>query len=246
MKTDLARRAVAEGVGTAFLLVAVVGSGIMAERLSGGNAALALLANSLATGAGLAALILTFGAISGAHFNPLVTLVEGFLGRRRASDVPAYIAAQISGAVAGVAVANAMFGLPVFSLSQRARSGGGLLLGEVVATSGLLLVIFGTARSRPLAVPWAAGLYITGAYWFTSSTSFANPAVTLARALTDTFTGIRRADAGPFLLAELVGAVGTFAFLRWLLPGPSAIAAPGPAEVQRSFRYGRRRDEGDA
>ena len=232
MKVDLARRTVSEGVGTALLLVTVVGSGIMAERLAGGNAALALLANSLATGVGLAALILTFGAISGAHFNPLVTIVEAFLGGRRWSEVPVYLGAQAVGALIGVATANAMFSLSFFSLSQRARSGPGLLLGEVVATGGLLLVIFGTARSRPMAVPWAVGLYITGAYWFTSSTSFANPAVTLARSMTNTFTGIRWADTGPFMLAELFGAAAALVFLLWLLPKPAGAASASSAEKE--------------
>jgi glycerol uptake facilitator-like aquaporin len=229
--SDLIRRAVAEGVGTALLLATVVGSGIMADRLSGGNAALALLANSLATGLGLAALILTFGPISGAHFNPLVTIANLFLGDGRLSETPVYLGAQLTGAFAGVAVANAMFGLPLFSVSRHARSGGGLLLGEVVATGGLLLVIFGTTRSRPLAVPWAVGLYITAAYWFTSSTSFANPAVTLARSVTDSFTGIRPADSGPFILAEVVGAIGAVGFLRWLLPRRPAIAGTATGEV---------------
>ena len=208
----------------------------MAERLAGGNVALALLANSLATGFGLTALIATFGPISGAHFNPLVTVVDVLLQSRSPREIPAYVAAQLVGAVCGVGLANIMFGLPALQLSRHVRSGSGLFVGEIVATAGLMLVIFCTARTRPRAVSWAVGCYITAAYWFTSSTSFANPAVTLARSLSDTFTGIRWADAGPFILAEMVGATGAFAFLRWLLPTRPAEELAVSKEAAQSER----------
>ena len=242
MRRALARRAVAEAVGTAFLLATVVGSGIMAERLSGGNAALALLANSLATGFGLTALIAAFAAISGAHFNPLVTIVETVMGVRPFVEIPVYAGAQMVGAMSGVALANLMFGLPAFQLSRHVRSGAGLFLGEIVATAGLVIVIFITARSRPLAVSWTVGCYITAAYWFTSSTSFANPAVTLARSLTDTFTGIRWTDTGAFVLAEAIGAFAAIVLLRWLLGKRPAIAHAASAEAFQSDRH--RRDRG--
>ena len=196
----------------------VVGSGIMAERLSGGNVALALLANTLATGAALIALILTFGPISGAHFNPAVTLAEasrGALPRRSASG---YLAAQILGAFAGVATAHLMFGEPLFSASQHVRSGAPQLLSEFVATFGLLAVIHVCSRSQAAAVPYAVASYIVAAYWFTASTSFANPAATLARAATDSFAGIRPADAPGFILAQLLGALAATLLFRWLLP----------------------------
>jgi glycerol uptake facilitator-like aquaporin len=200
------RKYAAEAVGTAFLLVAVVGSGIMAERLAQGNTALALLANALATGAALVALILTFGSISGAHFNPAVTLAGASIGKLPWPQVPGYLAAQIFGAFAGVSIAHAMFQLPIFFASQHARSGASQLFSEVVATFGLLLVIAGSSRFHGAAAPYAVGAYITGAYWFTSSTSFANPAVTLARAATNTFAGIRPLDVPGFVIAELLGA----------------------------------------
>jgi glycerol uptake facilitator-like aquaporin len=218
MKVDLARRAAAEGIGTALLLATVVGSGIMGERLAGGNVAVALLANTLATGAALVALITTFGAISGAHFNPAVTLADAAQGGLRWRDVPAYVLAQIAGAFAGVGVADLMFELPAFSASRHARTGGAQWLSEVVATFGLLAVIEGTSRRRPSAVPFAVGAYITAAYWFTASTSFANPAVTLARAATDTFAGIRPADVPGFVAAQLAGAALATAAFRWLVP----------------------------
>jgi glycerol uptake facilitator-like aquaporin len=186
----LSRRIVAEGLGTAFLLAAVVGSGIMGQKLAGGNIAIALLANTLATGATLATLIFTFGPISGAHFNPAVTLADASQGGISWRDAPAYIAAQVLGAFIGVGAAHLMFGEVLIQVSQHARAGGGQLFSEFVATFGLLCVIWGCARLRSEAVPVAVGLYITGAYWFTASTSFANPAVTLARAFTDTFAGI--------------------------------------------------------
>jgi glycerol uptake facilitator-like aquaporin len=202
------RRAAAEGVGTALLLAAVVGSGIMGERLAGGNAAIALLANSIATGGALVALISTFGPVSGAHFNPVVTLA---LGSWR--EAPACIGAQLAGAVAGTAAAHAMFGEPVFAVSQKSRSGPGLLLGEVIATFGLVAVVRGASKG---AAPLAVAGYIVAAYWFTSSTSFANPAVTLARSLTDTFTGIRPADVPGFIGAQALGGALAFAFFRWI------------------------------
>ncbi len=214
----MVRRAVAEFVGTAFLLAAVVGSGIMGERLSAGNIGLALLANTLATGAMLVALILTFASVSGAHLNPAVTLAMASQGGLAWREVPAYIAAQIAGAFAGVAAAHAMFSEPVFFASRHARSGGAQLFSECVATFGLLSVIWGCARLRSSAVPFAVGAYITGAYWFTASTSFANPAVTLARAASDTFAGIRPADAPGFIAAQLAGAAAATVLFRWLIP----------------------------
>jgi glycerol uptake facilitator-like aquaporin len=216
--TDLARRATAEGVGTALLLATVVGSGIMAERLSGGNVGLALLANALATGAGLVALILTFGPISGAHLNPAVTLADASQGGLPWREVPTYLVAQTAGAFGGVALAHGMFGEPLFAASRHVRSGPAQLLSEVVATFGLLAVIWGCSRRRSRAVPFAVAAYIVAAYWFTGSTSFANPAVTLARSATDTFAGIRPADAPGFVLAQLVGATLATALFRWLTP----------------------------
>jgi len=221
----LARRAAAEGVGTALLLATVVGSGIMAVDLAGGNGALALLANAIATGAGLAALILAFGPVSGAHFNPAVTLADAALGGLRWRLVPVYVAAQVAGAVAGVALAHAMFDHELFAVSERVRAGGGQVLSEGVATFGLLAVIQGTLRSRPAAVAPAVGAYVAAGYWFTASTSFANPAVTLARTLTDTFTGIRPADAPWFLAAQLVGAAAATGLFAWLVPSTEAAAA---------------------
>ncbi len=217
-RPGLARRATAEAVGTALLLATVVGSGIMGERLAGGNAAIALLANTLATGAGLVALILTFGSISGAHFNPAVTLADASQGGLPWSDVPSYVAAQVAGAFVGVALANAMFELPLFFASQRARHGAAQLLSEYVATFGLLAVIWGCARRRSSAVPFAVAAYITAAYWFTASTSFANPAVTLARSASDTFAGIRPADVPGFIAVQILGAASATALFRWLVP----------------------------
>ncbi len=221
----LARQVVAETVGTALLLATVVGSGIMAERLAGGNVALALLANTLATGAGLAALILTFGPISGAHFNPAVTLADASQGGLPWRSVPAYALAQVGGAFAGVAAAHGMFGLPLFAASTHARAGAPQLWSEFVATFGLLAVIWGCARTRASVVPFAVAAYITAAYWFTASTSFANPAVTLARAATNTFAGIRPADVPGFVAAQLAGAGAATALFRWLIPALPAVAA---------------------
>lgn len=217
-QATLARRLTAEAVGTALLLAAVVGSGIMGERLAGGNMAVALLANTLATGAALVALILTFGPVSGAYFNPAVTISDATQGGVAWREVPAYIIAQIAGAFAGVAAAHTMFGLPLFFASKHARGGGAQLFSEFVATFGLLAVIWGCVRLRSQAVPFAVAAYITAAYWFTASTSFANPAVTLARSASDTFAGIRPADAPGFIAAQLVGALAATLLFRWLVP----------------------------
>jgi glycerol uptake facilitator-like aquaporin len=198
----------------------------MGDRLASGNAALALLANSLATGAALVTLILTFGPISGAHFNPLVTAMEASQGRLPWREVGPYLAAQCAGAVAGVAAANVMFGGPPFSWSGHARHGGGQLLSEAIATFGLLVVIAIGSRRSPATVPFAVAAYITAAYWFTSSTSFANPAVTVARSLTDTFAGIRPRDVVPFLGAQLLGATAAALFARWLRPESPTVAVP--------------------
>lgn len=221
---SLARRAGAEAVGTALLLATVVGSGIMAERLSGGNVALALLANSLATGSALVALILTFAGISGAHFNPAITVADATQGGLPWRFVPAYVVAQVGGAFAGVALAHLMFDASIFSASHHERSGLGQLAGEFTATFGLTSVIWGCSRSRPKSTPFAVAAYITAAYWFTSSTSFANPAVTLARAASDTFAGIRPADAPGFIVAQALGATTATLFFRWLVPTLPAVA----------------------
>ena len=217
MKQTLPRRLVAEAIGTAMLLAAVVGSGIMGERLAAGNIAVALLANSIATGGALVALILIFGPISGAHFNPAVTLALAWQRGVAWREVPAYIIAQIGGAFAGVAMAHLMFGLPLFFASQHVRQGHAQLFAEFVATFGLLAVITGCDRFRPSMVPFAVAAYIVAAYWFTASTSFANPAVTLARSLTDTFAGIRPVDAPGFIAAQICGAVVAVALFRWLI-----------------------------
>jgi len=217
MTAPLSRRVAAEFLGTGFLVAAVVGSGIMGERLAGGNVAIALLANTIATGAALVALILAFGPISGAHLNPAVSIAEAMERGLPWRETPAYVAAQIVGGVGGTIVAHLMFGLPLVSLSRHARSGYAQVFSEFVATFGLVAVIWGCSRFRPNAVPLAVGAYITAAYWFTASTSFANPAVTIARSLTDTFSGIRPADAGFFILAQLVGALAAARFFRWEL-----------------------------
>lgn len=220
----ITRRLASEAVGTAFLLATVVGSGIMAEHLAGGNVAIALLANAVATGAGLVALILTFGPVSGAHFNPAVTLADAVMGGLPWRDVLPYLAAQVLGAFAGVAIAHGMFSEAIFSASQHVRSGPAQLLSEFVATFGLLSVIWGVSRRHGHYTPFAVGAYITAAYWFTASTSFANPAVTLARAASDTFAGIRPADAPGFIVAQLVGAAASTALFRWLVPSLPATA----------------------
>lgn len=224
MKVDLPRRLVAEALGTALLLAAVIGSGIMAERLSNGNVALALLANTVATGAMLVALILTFGTISGAQFNPAVTLADASQGGLPWREVPGYVIAQVSGAFCGAIVAHAMFGEPALMASKHARSTPGELLGEFIATFGLLCVIWGCSRRRSESVPFAVGAYITGAYWFTSSTSFANPAVTMARAASDTFAGIRPNDVPAFVVVQLAGAAVATGVFRWLVPALPASA----------------------
>lgn len=218
------RAAAAEGIATGFLLTAIVGSGIMAERLADGNVAVALLSNAIATGSSLTALILVFGPISGAHFNPLVTISEALIGRLRGAEVVPRLLAQLAGAAVGVLVAHVMFGLPLAQVSQHARAGGGQIIGEIVATFGLFTIVM-TAPARPIAGTAAAvGLYVTGAYWFTSSTAFANPAVTLARTLTDTFTGIRPQDAPAFVAAQGLGAVTGILLIRFLcLPEPSPL-----------------------
>lgn len=220
MKPSLQRRIVAEFTGTLLLLAAVVRSGIMGERLAAGNLALALLVNTIATGAALIALILAFGAISGAHFNPAVTLTDALRGGFPWREVPAYILVQVAGAVGGVIMTHLKFGLPPLSISTHVRSGPFQFFSEFVATFSLLSVIWGCSRSRPSAVPFAVGAYITAAYWFTASTSFANPAVTLARAVTNTFAGIRPADVLPFVAAQFAGALTATFLFQWLIPAP--------------------------
>jgi glycerol uptake facilitator-like aquaporin len=217
MKPSLSRRVAAEFLGTAFLVAAVVGSGIMAERLSGGNVALALLANTIATGAALVALILTFGPISGAHFNPVVSLADALEHGLAWTETGAYAVAQFAGGVTGTLLAHAMFALRLISLSRHVRHGPSQMLSEFVATFGLMSVIWGCSRSRPNTTPFAVGAYITAAYWFTASTSFANPAVTIARSLSDTFAGIRPTDVPAFILAQLAGGIAATILFRWLI-----------------------------
>jgi glycerol uptake facilitator-like aquaporin len=216
MKRMLAARVVAEFVGTAFLVAAVVGSGIMAERLCGGNIGLALLANTIATGAALVALILTFGPISGAHLNPVVSFASAMEHGLVPNEVLLYVGAQIAGGICGTMAANAMFGLRLASLSHHVRSGPSQWISEFIATFGLLCAIGGCSRSQSNLVPFAVGSYITAAYWFTGSTAFANPAVTIARSLTDTFSGIRLLDVPLFVVAQLAGGVAGTLFFRWL------------------------------
>jgi glycerol uptake facilitator-like aquaporin len=216
MKSSLAQRTVAECLGTAFLLAAVVGSGIMAARLAGGNGALALLCNTIPTGAILTVLILTLGPVSGAHFNPAVSLAAALRGEMAAGATAIYIGAQVAGGVAGVWAAHLMFELPVWQISLTARTGAGQWLAEAIATFGLLLTIIGCSARSPPAVPYAVGLYITSAYWFTASTSFANPAVTIARSLSDTFAGIAPSGVIVFIAAQLAGMLGAVTLGRWL------------------------------
>ena len=223
MKT-LARRVTAEFCGTLFLVAAVVGSGIMGDHLSGGNVAIALLANTIATGAALVALILTFGPISGAHLNPTVTVADAMEHGIPWREVPPYVLAQCSGGIAGAIVAQLMFGLRWYSFSSHVRSGSAQVFSEFVATFGLMSVIWGCSRVRSSVVPFAVGCYITAAYWFTASTSFANPAVTIARSLSNTFAGIRPADAPLFVLAQLAGALAATMLFRWLVPSLPAYA----------------------
>jgi glycerol uptake facilitator-like aquaporin len=219
---NLARKATAEAVGTALLLAIVVGSGIMAERLANGNPAVALLANSLATGAGLYALIVMLGPISGAHFNPIVSSVSSWRGELPARTCAVYVLAQVLGAFAGVAAAHAMFGLPLLQISAHLRPTPGEGLGEVIATFGLVLVILLLSRFRREAIPIAVAAFITSAYWFTSSTSFANPAVTLARAMTNTFAGISPNSVPVFIGGQIIGGAAATLFVRWLLRGSYA------------------------
>jgi glycerol uptake facilitator-like aquaporin len=218
MKTSLAQRTVAEFLGTGFLLAAVVGSGIMAARLAGGDAALALLCNTIATGAILTVLILMLGPISGAHFNPAVSLAAALRGDMSANATALYIGAQLTGAILGVWVAHLMFELPVLQISLTTRTGAGQWLAEAIATFGLLLTILGCSARSPTAIPYAVGLYITSAYWFTASTSFANPAVTIARSLSDTFAGIAPAGVMAFIAAQIIGMLAAVALARWLWP----------------------------
>jgi glycerol uptake facilitator-like aquaporin len=224
MTPTLPRRIVAEFLGTGLLVAAVVGSGIMGERLAGGNIAIALLANTIATGAALVALILTFGPISGAHFNPAVTLADAIERGVSWTVAACYVPAQCVGGICGAIAAHLMFGLPTISVSHHARSGPAQVFSEFVATFGLLCVIWGCSRQRSQIVPLAVAAYISSAYWFTSSTSFANPAVTIARSLSDTFAGIRPADVPLFLAAQLAGAIAATLLFRWLVPGLDARA----------------------
>jgi glycerol uptake facilitator-like aquaporin len=216
---DLARRLTAEALGTGLLVATVVGSGIMADRLTG-DVALALLGNTLPTGAILVVLITILGPISGAHFNPAVSLVFAMRGEIIARDAAGYMVAQIAGGIAGTFVAHAMFALPILEISQTVRAGAGQWIAETVAAFGLVLTILLGLRSRPDAIPWLVGLYITAAYWFTASTSFANPAVAIARAFSDTFAGIRPIDLPGFIIAEIAGALVAMALAGWLLAEP--------------------------
>jgi glycerol uptake facilitator-like aquaporin len=228
------RRIVAEFLGTGFLVAAVVGSGVMAERLAGGNVAMALLANAIATGAALVALILAFGPISGGHFNPVVSITDALENGISWTLAACYIPAQCLGAVVGVIVAHIMFGLPAISIARHVRSGPAQIFSEFVATFGLLSVIWGCSRLRSEMIAFAVGAYIAAAYWFTASTSFANPAVTIARSLSDTFAGIRPMDVPLFLMAQLLGAIAATVLFRWLVPSLPAkasrtLVSPDPA-----------------
>ncbi len=218
MKFNLRARLTAEFLGSAFLVAAVIGSGIMGERLAGGNVAIALLANTIATGAALVALILTFGPISGAHLNPAVTLADAMEHGIPWPEATAYVVVQCAGGIAGAILAHLIFGLRWYSFSSHSRHGWALVLSEFVATFGLLSVIWGCSRLRPEAVPFAVGSYITAAYWFTASTSFANPAVTIARCVSNTFAGIQPSDVPPFITAQLAGALTATFLFRWLVP----------------------------
>ena len=218
MKISLARRVVAEFTGTAFLVAAVIGSGIMGDRLANGNVAIALLANTIATGAVLVALIFAFGGVSGAHFNPVVSLMDTFERGLAWRQTPHYVIGQVLGGITGAIVAHLMFGLPLVSFSRHVRSGLPQVFSEFVATFGLVSVIWGCSRLRSNAVPFAVGAYITAAYWFTASTSFANPAVTIARCLSDTFAGIRPRDVPWFVVAQFLGGIAATLLFRWLVP----------------------------
>ncbi|MFO1108458.1 MAG: MIP/aquaporin family protein [Bradyrhizobium sp.] len=221
---DLPRRLVAELLGTALLVATVVGSGIMAETLTR-DVALQLLCNTLPTGAILVVLITVLGPVSGAHFNPAVSLVMALKGELPGGDAARYVAVQILGGIAGTVIAHAMFGMPLFDFSMKVRTGGAQWLAEAVAAFGLVVTILAGVRFNRPAVPWLVGLYITAAYWFTASTSFANPAVAIARSLTNTFSGIRPADLPGFIASELVGAVAALMLMSWLLRGASGAAA---------------------
>jgi glycerol uptake facilitator-like aquaporin len=218
MKTSLPRRVVAEFLGTAFLVATVIGSGIMADRLANGNVALALLANTIATGAALVALILAFGQVSGAHFNPVVTVMDALEKGLPWAEAPHYVVGQVLGGMTGAVVAHLMFALPVVSPSRHVRSGPAQVFSEFVATFGLISVIWGCSRLRSDAVAFAVGAYITAAYWFTASTSFANPAVTIARCISDTFAGIRPTDVPWFVIAQFLGGIAATLVFRWLVP----------------------------
>jgi glycerol uptake facilitator-like aquaporin len=230
MKFNLRARLTAEVLGSAFLVAAVIGSGIMGERLAGGNVAIALLANTIATGAALVALLLTLGPISGAHLNPAVTLADAMERGIRWPEAVAYMIAQCVGGIAGAIIAHLMFGLRWYSFSSHSRHGWRLALSEFVATFGLMSVIWGCSRLRSGAVPFAVASYITAAYWFTASTSFANPAVTIARSLSDTFAGIRPSDAPMFIVAQIVGALSATLLFRWLVP-----SLPGTSTQARGY-----------
>jgi glycerol uptake facilitator-like aquaporin len=235
-KISLARRLTAEFLGTLLLVLTVVGSGIMAERLAGGNAALALLANTIATGAALVALILTFGPISGAHLNPAVTIADALGKGTSWREASQYICVQIIGGVTGTLTAHLMFGLPLISISRHLRSGPAQIFSEFVATFGLLCVIWGCSRHRSNTVPFAVGSYIVAAYWFTASTSFANPAVAIARSISDTFSGIRPIDVPFFVLAQIGGALAATFLFRWLVPGLKAQAGNVVVSHEQSSR----------
>lgn len=227
----LARRLTGEFLGTAFLLAVVIGSGIMGENLASGNVGIALLANTLATGAGLVALILTFGPISGAHFNPVVTLCDFWFKQISGRDASLYIAAQMAGAFAGVAAAHSMFDAPLFFASEHIRTGMAQWWSEFIATFGLLAVIISCSRTRPTSTPFAVAAYITAACWFTSSSSFANPAVTLARAASNTFAGIRPVDAPGFIVAQLLGAAAAVAIFKWLYHSDKEVSPYGNQDL---------------
>jgi glycerol uptake facilitator-like aquaporin len=233
MKPSLSRRLVAEFVGTAFLVATVIGSGIMAERLSNGNIALALLANTIATGAVLVALIFAFRGVS-AHFNPVVSFVDALERGIYWREVPYYMLIQVVGGIAGAIIAHLMFGLTVVSLSRHVRSGPSQVFSEFVATFGLVSVIWGCSRLQSSAVPFAVGAYITAAYWFTSSTSFANPAVTIARSLSDTFAGIRPLDVPLFVAAQFLGAFAATLLFRWLVPTVDILEGKMPDSLDRN------------
>jgi glycerol uptake facilitator-like aquaporin len=233
MTINAHRAYAAELLGTGLLVATVVGSGIMAERLSPTNLGVALLANAIATGGILYVLILGLGPISGAHLNPVVTLIELAFRRIPRARVPGYLVAQLAGAIGGVMLAHAMFGLRLVQHSKHVRASGGELVSEVVATFGLWLVIATASRSRPSAIPAAVALYITAAYWFTASTSFANPAVTLARSFTATFSGIGLSDVGPFIVAQVLGGVLATLVTAWLLPNSGVLSQPAPSPVAK-------------